>query len=391
MITMERRLATILAADVAGYSRLMGLDDERTHRALRTCHGVIARLVAKHRGRTFGEAGDGVMAEFKSPVEAVRAAVDIQNEMLGRTLNLPQGDEMRFRIGVTLGDVIDDDGVLYGDSVNVAARLEALADPGGICISARVHEHVEQQFPMNYQDIGEQTLKNISKPVHVYRVAVRETDHGLLSVTASDTFGIRWLVPRLPTFELAHPNITVSIESMTRTVDFAREGFDVGIRIGRGDWPGLKAHKLSPIEFTPLLSPELLSRAGKLASPGDLLKLPLIDWRDEWWREWFALSGITDPKLGPRPSFQLSIQMMASQLAIAGQGVAILTPAFYAAEIASGRLVQPFDIVGKGTSDYWLVYSEARQNSPKIRAFRDWILKEAGQDAHNDFPETRRA
>jgi len=318
------------------------------------------------------------MVEFASPVEAVRAAMDIQTEIAGRALDLPQGDQMRFRIGITLGDVIDDGGVLYGDSVNLAARLEALADPGGICISARVHEHVEQQLPLHYQDIGERTVKNIAKPVRVYRVALRETDQGLLLVSASDTFGTRWLVPRLLTFERVHPNITVRIETMSRMVDFAREGFDLGIRVGCGDWPGLKAHKVFPIEFTPLLSPELLSRAGKLTSPADLLKLPLIDWTDEWWREWFALSGITNPGVGPRPSLQLGTQIMAGQLAMAGQGVGILTPAFFAAEISSGRLVQPFEIVGKSTLDYWLVYSEARQNSAKIRAFRDWILQEAG-------------
>jgi LysR family glycine cleavage system transcriptional activator len=381
---MERRLATILAADVAGYSRLMSLDEERTHRALRACHGIIARVMAHHRGRIFGEAGDGLMVEFASPVEAVRAAVEIQNDIVGRALDLPQGDEMRFRIGITLGDIIDDDGVLYGDSVNLAARLEALADPGGICISAGVHEHVEQQLALHYQDIGEQTVKNIPKPVHVYRVAVRETDQGLLSVSAADTFATRWLAPRLVSFEMAHPKITVRLETMSRMVDFAREGFDVGVRTGRGDWPGLKAHKLFAIEFTPLLSPELLSRAGNIASPADLLKLPFIEWADEWWREWFALSGITDPQLGPTPSFQLTTQMMASQVAIAGQGVAILTPAFFAKEIASGRLVQPFDIVAKSASDFWLVYSEARRNSPKICAFKDWILKEAGQDVLPD-------
>src|SRR5262249_13702037 len=144
-----------------------------------------------------------------------------------------------------------------------------------------------------YLDIGEQTVKNIAKPVRVYRIGVRETAGDILSITAVETFAANWLAPRLGSFQSVHPNISLRLDATGRIVDFAREECDVGIRIGRGSWPGLKAHELLPIEFTPLCSPEFLARVGNLVSPIDLLELPLLDPQDAWWREWFALSGIT--------------------------------------------------------------------------------------------------
>ena len=210
--------------------------------------------------------------------------------------------------------------------------------------------------------------------------AMRETSEGVLSVTVIMSFAHNWLVPRLGTFQLAHPNIAVRLDTSQQLVDFSREEVDVGIRSGRGVWPGLKAHLLMPTEFTPLCSPALLARAGKLDGPADLLRLPLLDWRDEWWLQWFALAGIADPKPAPHPTIQLESQVLLGQAAMAGQGVAILTPAYFAADIAAGRLVQPFDLVGRSESSFWLVYPQERQSSPKIRAFRDWILKEVGRD-----------
>lgn len=378
---MERRLAVILAADAVGYSHLMEADEERTHRALRACHSAIAGLVAKHSGRIFGAAGDAVMAEFASPVEAIRAAVEIQNDLAERPLDLPEGRQMLFRIGINLGDVIVDGGLLYGDGVNLAARLEALADPGGICISANVHEHVEQKLPLEFGDIGHHTVKNIAKPVHVYRVNMQKTDPNLLSVTSVETFATHWLAPRLATFQLAHPNITVRLDAMGRVVDLAREGFDVGIRSGRGVWPGLTVHKLMPIEFAPFCSPELLARVGNLAAPADLVRLPLLDDREGWWREWFALAGIADIKLTHYPSVQFITQAMLSQAVAAGQGVALLMPQLFVPDIAAGRMVQLFDLVCRSETSIWLVYPEKYGGSAKIRAFKDWIQEQCAASA----------
>lgn len=210
--------------------------------------------------------------------------------------------------------------------------------------------------------------------------AMRETNEGVLSVTAITSFATNWLVPRLGAFQLAHPNIAVRLETSHRLVDFSREEFDVGIRHGHGRWPGLKAHMLLPTEFTPLCSPAFRARAGKLESPSDLLRLPLLSWSDDWWREWFALAGIADPKPSALAGIELESQQMLGSAALAGQGVAILTPAFFAPDLAAGRLVQPFDLVARSESSSWLVYPQERHASPKIRAFRDWILKEVGRD-----------
>ncbi len=209
---------------------------------------------------------------------------------------------------------------------------------------------------------------------------MRETSEAVLSVSAIMTFAANWLVPRLGAFQLAHPTIAVRLETTHRLVDFAREDFDLGIRTGHGKWPGLKAHLLMPTEFTPLCSPTFLGRAGRLNGPADLLKLPLLDWRDDWWRQWFALAGIPDPQPAPHPTVQLESQVMLGQAAMTGQGVAILTPAFFAADIAAGRLMQPFDLIARSESSFYVVYPQERQSSPKIRAFRDWILQEVGRD-----------
>ena len=167
---MERRLAAILAADVVGYSRLMEADEEATVRALSACRQVIDRLVADHRGRVFGSAGDSVVAEFPSPVEAVRCAVDIQRDLEARNVDLPEDRRMRLRIGVNLGDVIAEGDNLLGDGVNIAARLEALADAGGICLSGPVFDQIKKQRDLGYEYLGEHEVKNIAEPVRVYNV-----------------------------------------------------------------------------------------------------------------------------------------------------------------------------------------------------------------------------
>ncbi len=210
--------------------------------------------------------------------------------------------------------------------------------------------------------------------------AVRETAEGVLSITAIQTFATNWLVPRLGAFQFAHPSIAVKLETSSRAVDFTREEFDIGIRGGRGVWPGLKAHQLMPIEFTPLCSPDFFARAGKISEPADLLRVPLLDGNDQWWRRWFAQVGIADPKPAVIPNLVVEVQSMLGTAAMAGQGVAMLMPAFFAADIAAGRLIQLFDTVARDELDYWLVYPEERQKAPKIRAFREWLLAEVRRD-----------
>ena len=166
----KRKLTAILSADVKGYSRLMGEDEEATVRILQEYKEVMASSIQHHRGRIVGTAGDSVLAEFASVVDAVRCAVGIQEELKDRNRGLPEDRRMEFRIGVNLGDVVEEGETIYGDGVNIAARLESLAEAGGICISGTVYDHIKNKLAFGYEYSGEQTVKNIKEPVRVYRV-----------------------------------------------------------------------------------------------------------------------------------------------------------------------------------------------------------------------------
>src|SRR5215472_7778843 len=171
-VRLERRLAAILAADVVGYSRLMSADEEGTHlRLLAYRREVIAPKVREHRGRIVKHTGDGALVEFGSAVDAVRCAMEMQRVILARNADLPQDRRIKLRIGVNLGDIIVASDDIYGHGVNVAARLESLAPPGGICISADAWRHVRGVIAAEFVDLGEQRLKNIPDPAHVFAVA----------------------------------------------------------------------------------------------------------------------------------------------------------------------------------------------------------------------------
>jgi adenylate cyclase len=169
-VRVERKLTAILCADVYGYSRLMGGDEEATLVTLTAHRKIVDSLIEQHHGRFVNSAGDSVLAEFASVVEAVHCAVDIQIALKAENAKLPPERRMEFRIGVNLGDVMVEGDQIYGDGINVAARLESLADPGGICISGKVHEEISSKLPLEYDDLGEQTVKNIARPVPVWRV-----------------------------------------------------------------------------------------------------------------------------------------------------------------------------------------------------------------------------
>ena len=173
---MKRKIAAIFAADIAGYSRLVAEDEEETLRRLASYRQVTDDFIAKGGGRIFNTAGDAVLAEFPSAVEAVRCAIDIQESLRTRNMAYPPSRQMAFRIGITIGDVVERDGDLLGDGVNIAARLEGLAEVGGICISRAVHEQVANKLSVQFADIGAQEVKNIPTPVHAYMVAMRRED-----------------------------------------------------------------------------------------------------------------------------------------------------------------------------------------------------------------------
>ena len=169
----KRKLAAIFSADAVGYSRLMAEDESATVKTIASYREIMVSLIKQHRGRVVDSPGDNLLAEFPSVVDAVQCAVAVQNEFQTRNAELTENRRMEFRIGINLGDVIDEEDRIYGDGVNVAARLEALADPGGICISKTAFDQIETKLPLGYEYLGEQSVKNIPKPVGAYRVLTK--------------------------------------------------------------------------------------------------------------------------------------------------------------------------------------------------------------------------
>ena len=171
---LMRRLVAVFAADAAGYSRLTGADEEGTHVRLREhLQGVFAPNIAAHRGTIIKNTGDGLLAEFDSVVDAVRCAIDVQRGMAERNAAVPSTERIEFRIGINVGDIIKDAGDIFGDVVNVAVRLEAIAEPGGICLSDDAHRNVRNKLDVSFDDVGEQRLKNIECPIRVFKVRDR--------------------------------------------------------------------------------------------------------------------------------------------------------------------------------------------------------------------------
>src|SRR5262245_13753356 len=184
---VERRLAAILAGDIAGYSRLMGVDEEGTLRQLKAHRKeLVDPKIVEHRGRIVKTTGDGMLVEFVSVVDAVRCAVDIQREMAERNAETPTNRRIEFRFGINVGDIISEESDLYGDGVNVAARLEALAEPGGILVSGTIHDHVRTKVKVDFVDVGAQSLKNIAEPVRAWRVTGTSTVATAAAKAATD-------------------------------------------------------------------------------------------------------------------------------------------------------------------------------------------------------------
>jgi TolB-like protein/class 3 adenylate cyclase len=195
--SLKRRLAAILAADIAGYSRLMHEDEAATVRDLKAHQSVILPLIGRHGGRIIDTAGDGIMAEFPSVIGATECAVEIQTVMAERNEGVPESRRMLFRMGINLGDVIHDDTRIYGDGINIAARLEALADPGGVLVSSTVYDQVRGKLPLTFVDAGERQVKNIEQPVRMYQLHGPQgssTTLGTLVGHAAITTRRRWVV-----------------------------------------------------------------------------------------------------------------------------------------------------------------------------------------------------
>ncbi|XOC78170.1 transcriptional regulator GcvA [Microvirga sp. M2] len=233
---------------------------------------------------------------------------------------------------------------------------------------------------------GQQLAPAVTEAFDALRAAfagVEEMVQSVLTVTTLSTFASNWLIPRLGRFQHLFPQIAVQISVGEQVVELAQSEFDLAIRSGHGTWPGLEAHLLAPNRFTPVCSPDLI-RGAELAEPMDILRFPIISPSDPWWKEWFSAAGVPDVDLSRRPDNSLGVQQFEGMAAMAGQGFALINPFFFPDDLAAGRLVQPFDLLAESGRGYWVVYPKGRRRSPKIEAFRDWILSEVAGDAEKD-------
>jgi LysR family glycine cleavage system transcriptional activator len=209
---------------------------------------------------------------------------------------------------------------------------------------------------------------------------LRRDDATTLTVSATRTFANAWLAWRLGGYQMANPDMAVRMTAEDALTDFARDAADVAIRSGLGPWPGVQADLLFRVSFTPMCSPVFLAAQGGTLKPADLLTLPLIGSDDPWWVYWLREAGVEITEPPGRGGIRLDSQASEGHAAMAGQGVAMLTPFFWRNDIADGRLVQPFEQLSTRGYGYWLVVPEHRRNVPKIRRFRDWLIGEIARD-----------
>ncbi len=225
-------------------------------------------------------------------------------------------------------------------------------------------------------DIGVGFAEKATEALNVLSDAFSEAkgiSQETLAISVIPTFATNFLARHLGGFQVENPNIAVRVEVSETLTDFNSSGFDVAIRGGKGKWRGLSSHLLIQTRFTPMLSKDLAESIGGVHDPKDLMRLHILSPSDPWWNRWFAEAGLERPELSDEVRQHFGPQVLEANAAMSGQGVAMLTPAFFKDELASGRLIQPFDLTCEDGSGYWLVYPESHRNSQKIRRFRKWL------------------
>jgi class 3 adenylate cyclase len=336
-IRVERRLSAILAADVAGYSRLMHYDEEATHAKLTALlTEAVHPAIAEHGGRIVKSTGDGFLAEFPSAVEAVRAAVQFQTRIHELAVGHAEDRRIRFRVGVNIGDVIIEPHDIFGDDVNIAARLEGIAEPGGICVSSSVYAHVRDKVAIEFADLGEQNLKNIPRPVRAYAFVWEEPSpatnaRNSIRLTTVATLASCWLLPRLSRLQAVHPHLQLTISTTNHAVDFSRDEFDCGIRHGMGLWPGLDSALLFKEILVLAGSPSLLRTITAKHIARSLRSIPIIAAKTRrgdlarWWHG----NGLKGSP--PRARLVVENRSQALAAAVAGNGLTVIDARFVAA------------------------------------------------------------
>jgi LysR family glycine cleavage system transcriptional activator len=238
--------------------------------------------------------------------------------------------------------------------------------------------------------LGQRLLPTLSQAFDSIEAAFashQAEDESLLTVTTTHTFANTWLAWRLGAFQMEHPDLAVRMTTTNDMVDLRSGDADVAIRAGSGEWPGLERHKLMESDFTPMGSPECLDKLsrelGRKLEPADLPRLPLISPQDEWWARWFKAAGVQLDSDRPRGGIRLDTQADEGHAAMAGQGLALLTPFLWRGDLAAGRLMQPFALTSTAGYAYWLAYPPERRMVPKVKRFREWLL-ETIRKAQND-------
>jgi LysR family glycine cleavage system transcriptional activator len=227
---------------------------------------------------------------------------------------------------------------------------------------------------------GERLARATDEAMRLLRGALADLSEGadgVLSITTSESLASQWLAPRLGAFQLANPKLAVRLDTGPRLADLDREGFDLAIRSGSGDWPGLESLYLFPSSVTPLCTNEVREQLGGLARPEELANAPLIG-LDAAWSDWFAAAGVSERPASAIGRLIADLQVLEVASALAGRGVALGSPVLFAAEIAQGRLVRPFDLAVDQAAGVWLAYPAERRRVRKIAAFRDWVMAAAG-------------
>ena len=209
---------------------------------------------------------------------------------------------------------------------------------------------------------------------------LRSENESTMTISTTQTFANTWLAWKLGGFQMENSNMAVRLVATDQVTDFARDEVDVAIRAGRGPWAGLERHLLFRVDFTPMCSPEFLARHGGRIEPADILRLPMISPNDPWWSHWLREAGVEVDENEIRPGVRLDVQAHEGHAAMAGQGIAMLTPFLWRNDMAEGRLIQLSPQLSTRGFGYWLVYPEERRAVPKIRRFREWLLKQIGTE-----------